>query len=275
MNGSEARSARESLALTREQLAAYTNATPAAVTAWEENRIRVPRYAAARLRWRVAVHEREAALADSGIPACAWMDALENEPEPTDIDEQSTRRDRVLDHLKACKVCIARQAFLSERFPPLPLVPLPGWLGVVVVPIAQRILTLPRWAQAPATGAILFVTYSLIKLLFLLPSYARAGVTGLLTAAEGIAVSAALGALAGFLYDLYRRHRNAAASPEKKAALEILDAQMADLRARGIGGGALRDAYLRQRREVLKGKLTASDLRASDDDSVPRPPNER
>jgi len=273
MNAFESRIARESLGLTREQLAADTNTTPAAVAAWEEDRIGVPRHIATSLRWRGAIHERQAALADSGLPTCAWMDAFEKEPEPTDIDERSSRHDRLLDHVKACKLCAAREAFVSERFPPMPPAPRPGLLGVVV-PIAERIQTLPRWAQAPTIGAILFVAYSLFKLLLLLPSFARRGVAGLLTAAEGIAASAALGALAGFLYDLYRRRRDAAASPDKKAALETLDAEMADLRARGIGGGALRDVYLRQRRAILKGKLTASDLQLSRDDSVPEPPNE-
>ena len=192
MKAFEARIARESLGLTREQLAAETNTTPSAVAAWEEDRVGVPRHIATSLRWRVAVHERQAALADSGLPACAWMIAFEKEPEPTHIDEQSTRHDRLLDHVKACEICAAREAFVSERFPPMPPAPRPGWLGVVV-PIAERIQRLPRKAQAPAIGAILFAAYSLLKLFLLLPSFARRGVAGLLTAAEGIAAECCAG----------------------------------------------------------------------------------
>ena len=111
----------------------------------------------------------------------------------------------------------------------MPPAPRPGWLAVAV-PIAERIQALPKWAQAPATGAVLFVAYSSFKLVLLLPGFVRRGWAGLLSVVEGFAASAALGAVAGFIYDFYRRWRDARALPERKAALEILDSQMAELR---------------------------------------------
>ena len=274
LTGREARLVREKLCLTPTQLAVELNSTPAALVAWEEGRTRVPRHIAADLAWRGAIHERQAALAASGLPQCDWMTAFEQQSAPTDLEQQSDRLALVVAHEKTCELCAAREAFIAERFPPMPPAPRRG-VPAIVVPIAERIQTLPRWAQAPATGAVLFVAYSLLKLVFLLPGLARRGWAGLLTAAEGIAVSAALGALVGLLYDFYRQRRDAASSPEKRGALEFLDAQMAELRAKGVGGGALRDAYLRQRRAVLKGRLTLAELQQSANTASNDPPNAR
>jgi transcriptional regulator with XRE-family HTH domain len=274
MTGTEARLARETLGLTPEQLAADTSNTPSAVIAWEEGRIRVPRHIARDLMWHAAVLERQRALAASGLPQCAWIEAFENEPEPNGRSHHSDRVDRALAHARTCEVCAAREAFVAERFPPMPPAPRPGWLAITV-PIAERVQSLPRWAQAPATGAILFVAYSLFRLLLLLPSLARSGWPGLLAVIGGFAASATLGAVVGFIYDLYRRWRDARSSPERTAALEILDRQMAELRASGHGGGAAHDAYLRQRRAILRGQLTVADLQSSAESSVPGPPNNR
>jgi hypothetical protein len=276
MNSSEARSAREFIGLTSEQLAAALNVIPSAVAAWEDGRIVVPRHIATELAWRSAAHERQVALDASGLQTCSWIQAFESESYPSDLPGQSKRLDRVVEHTETCELCAARDAFITERFAPMPPAPRPGWLAVVV-PIAERIAKLPRWAQAPATGAVLFASYSLFKLLILLPSFIRGGAQGLLAAGEGIAASASIGALLGLFYGFYRRRRDAAEAPEKKAALDILDSQMSKLRAERKGGGAVYDAYLRQRRGVLKGTITAEDLLPPPAESVasPGPRNDR
>lgn len=220
MNAAEARRARETLGLTPLQLAVEMKCTPAVVTAWEEGRIQVPPRNATVLAWRAAVHERQAALKASGLPVCAWMESFER----SSSSERSKRLDEVIAH-QGCEICAARDAYIAERFPPMPRAPQPGVMAVVI-PIAKRIAALPRWAQAPATGAILFIAYSLLKILLSLPILARSGWAGLLTAAEGIAASGAIGGIVGFIYDLYRRRRDGASSREKKAALEMLDGQM-------------------------------------------------
>lgn len=274
MTGAEARRAREILGWTPTELAVEFNSTGAAVEAWEDGRSRVPRRIAKHLAWRAALRERKSALETSGLPVCRWMEAFEQEGASDDLQAESGRVGLLQAHAKTCEICAARHAFIAKRFPTMPPAPRRGILAVVI-PIAERILALPRWAQAPATGAVLFVAFSLFKLVFLLPTLARSGWAGLLTAAEGIPVSAAVGALVGLLYGLYRDRKGAASSPERRAALKFLDDQMAQLRAQGVGGGALRDAYLRQRRAVLNGKLTLAELQSADDVSPSGPVNQR
>jgi hypothetical protein len=206
VNGSDALTARLSLGLSQDALAAETNTTPDAVAAWEVGRIKVPRFVAIDLAWRVAHHQRVAALEESGLATCAWVTAFDAEPVPTKIKAQAGHFERLLEHNKACAVCRAREAFIDERFPPMPPAPLHGW-AAVVVPIAERIQRLPEWAQPAAKGAVVFVAYSLFKLIFFLPEIRRAPVSGSLTAIAGILVSGSMGAALGFLYGQYRRIR--------------------------------------------------------------------
>lgn len=207
MNSSEAKQARLTLELRPEDLAAEVSATPDAVGAWESGRIRVPGFVATHLQWRVAVHERERALETSGLPECAWVRAFERRPEPGGFGAHNKHLEQLTAHLETCETCRAREAYLVERFGPMPRPPLRGWLAVAV-PIADRIKRLPGWAQPAATGAALFVAYSLFKLVFYIPTIVRDPVRGSLTAVGGIALSGSIGAVLGLLYGQYRRLRS-------------------------------------------------------------------
>lgn len=211
MLGHEAEQARISLGLSRETFAVENNLTGDIVAAWESGRIKVPRHIATDLRWRVAREERLAALAASGLPDCDWVLGFEREPVPDKLEAQAKHMERLVEHSKSCPVCAARDGYIAERFPPMPPAPRKGWLALVL-PIAERIQQLPAWAQPAATGASLFVAYSLFRLLFLLPQIVREPSRGLLVAVEGILASASIGAVVGFLYGAYQRIRDRRAS---------------------------------------------------------------
>src|SRR5262249_58336786 len=152
MTGEEARLAREALGLTQDEMAASFGMTPAVVAGWEDGRVKVPRHVRAILQWTAAQIERRDALAASGLPACGWIHAFEQEPEAIGAVRLEERRARLSAHMQTCEVCNARVAYIAERFPPMPRAPVTGWMAIVL-PIMERVRRLPPWAQAPAIGA--------------------------------------------------------------------------------------------------------------------------
>jgi transcriptional regulator with XRE-family HTH domain len=218
VTGADARRAREALGLTQDEAAASFGMTPSVVAGWEDGRIKVPHSVAAMLQWAAAGIERRNALAASGLPTCDWVQAFENEPESDGAKRQAERDARLDAHMKACRVCKARVAYIAERFPPMPRPPVTGWLAIAL-PIYERIQRLPQWAQPPAIGAAACLAYSLIKLVFLLPRLGGMGVNGLLVVLGGFSASAALGIVGGFVYVAYRRFRRPPLSPDQKGAL--------------------------------------------------------
>jgi transcriptional regulator with XRE-family HTH domain len=206
MIASEARAARIALGLSEDALAAQTNTTRGAVVAWESGRVKIPRNIAVDLAWRVAQKERIDALEASGLPECAWMTAFDAEPVPEKLSAQNAQLERFLEHGKTCDVCKAREAFVAERFPPMPPAPRHGW-AAIAVPIAERVQRLPDWAQPAVFGAIVFTGYSLLKVVLFLPAIARSPVRGTLTAIGGTLLSASIGGTLGLFYGQYRRLR--------------------------------------------------------------------
>jgi len=208
MAGAEAADARTKLGLSQVQLAVEQNVTPAVVAAWEEGRIKVPQSVATKLRWETAQHERATALAASGLPECSWVAAFEKEPMPGKLEARTKRIQQLGDHLRTCDVCKAREAFIAERFPPMPPPPRPtGWIGLLI-PIAKQLQRLPPSARPAAVGASLFVAYTLIRILFMMPEIWRSPRTELLIAALALLASASFGAVLGFFYGHYLRARD-------------------------------------------------------------------
>jgi DNA-binding transcriptional regulator YiaG len=206
MNGSEARAVRIALGLTEDQLAASMRTTPAVVAAWESDRIKVPRSIAIDLTWQSAHLERLAALQASGLPTCGWVAAFETEPVPDKIKLQAAHFERLVEHAKSCETCGARDAFIKDRFPPMPPAPRHGIMAIIG-PIAERIQRLPDWAQPAATGAALFMAYSLVRVLLTFSAIVRDPVRGSGVAIAGLLLSGLLGAVLGFVYGQYRRLR--------------------------------------------------------------------
>lgn len=206
MLGPEAEQARNTLGLRRVDFAVEKSVTPEVVEAWETGRIKVPERIAIDLRWRLARKERMEALASSGLPECRWIADFENEAVPAKSDQRNKQLERLIEHTQSCAVCGAREKYVTERFGPMPPAPREGLLALIM-PIAERIQKLPPWARPAATGATIFVAYSLLRLLFLLPTIVRDPGRGILTAATGILASASLGAVLGLLYGFFQRLR--------------------------------------------------------------------
>jgi len=199
MTASEALAARETLGLTQQDLAAETGLTPEIVADWESGRLKVPRHVAADLTWRVAQAEVIAGLAASGLPECAWFNRFDAEPMPEKTSARTAHLDRLIAHVKDCDACIARDAYVRVRFSPMPRPPRHGWMAIVI-PIAERIDRLPAWAKPAATGAIFFMAYSLIKVVFMLPAIIQDPVRNIPLALMGTLASGSIGAALGFLY---------------------------------------------------------------------------
>jgi transcriptional regulator with XRE-family HTH domain len=202
MSARDAVTARESLGLTTDALAAELGLTPHVVDGWETGAIPVPiRYAAA-LRWRVAAAERAAALEASGLPECDWVAAWDRETIPDSLSRRTAHFESLTAHATQCPTCRSREAYIAERFPPMPPHPLPHWVRGVGW-MVDRIGRLPRWAQPAAYGGLAFAAYSLLKLLFMIPQLSRTP-GDWLVALGGVLASVSLGAALGLAYGALR-----------------------------------------------------------------------
>lgn len=205
MTSAEFTQARVGLGLSPDILAVDLGLPPGVVAAWENGRDRIPAHIARDLRWRVAVAERQRALAASGLSDCEWMVALEAQPWPTKLKARTARLEQVLAHEKACPICLAREAFIAERFPPMPPPPIAaemralGW-------VFQRAERLPRWAQPSVPMAMAFGAYSLLRIVFLLPRMVAQPRVAVIAAA-GLSASIAIGGAVGAAYGIFRMGR--------------------------------------------------------------------
>ena len=210
MSAQEAVAARQALGLTTDALAAELGLTPHVVESWESGTMPLPLRYAAELRWRVAATERAAALAASGLPECDWVAAWERETVPDSPSRRTAHLEALTAHATECLTCRAREAYIAERFPPMPPRPIPRWLRGVGW-MMERIGRLPRWAQPAAIGALLFAAYGLLKVAFMLPRLARTP-SGWIVALGGLLASASLGAVLGLAYGglraLWQRYRD-------------------------------------------------------------------
>lgn len=180
---------RERLGLDATQLAAELDLTPAVIQAWESGRVRVPRRTAELLRWRVGLLDRQEALAASGLPECGWVRRWASEPPPRAAGGRRERERLLQLHASACPTCIARAAFLRERFPPLPAPPLFG-INRALVWLLRR----PAWLRPAILGAVLVGGMQAVREL---PIAAAGDVRGALQALAVVVLSAVAGAYVG------------------------------------------------------------------------------
>jgi hypothetical protein len=197
--------ARTLLGFSSDTLAADLGLPPAIVAAWESGRDKIPAHIARDLRWRVAIAERRSALDASGLPECGWLLALEAEPEPTKLAAQTARLEKVIAHEQDCPVCLAREQYVSDHFPPMPPRPIAAPLRALRWVFAHA-ETLPRWAQPAVPTAMAFGAYSLFRIFFLLPRIVAQPRIGLL-ALGGLTLSMAIGGAFGAAYGLFRLMR--------------------------------------------------------------------
>ncbi len=205
MTADEARAARAELGLTTEQLAAELAVTEGEVIAWEAGRIRVRQRFAQQLAWLTASTRREAALEAAGIPHCPEAERLAAAVEaipPGKTRERTRVLEEMVAHARGCPTCTARKRYIDEHLPPMPPMPLPGWL-TVLGKLKQAISHLPKWLRPAAWGALVVGTIVIIRATF--TGLARGFSLDLLwMALAALGVGAYLGMVGGLVYALVR-----------------------------------------------------------------------
>jgi transcriptional regulator with XRE-family HTH domain len=205
MTADEAITARKTLGLSQDALAAELGLTPHVVAAWEEGTVRIPKQIEELLRYKAAVVVRDTALATGGPPECEIYKALKNEIMPEDLQSQSEQLERRSAHEIACPVCKARGKFIVEQIQRVPPVPMTTSVRTIVA-VSDRIANFPRWAQPAAVLALYFGAYSLLKILFTLPQLARHPEFWKIPL-EGLALSMSIGGAIGLIYGGFRQLR--------------------------------------------------------------------
>ncbi len=198
MDAAEAVAIRERMGLTRESLAAELGVTPDVIAAWESGRMQMSKRIGRELQWRQAALDREAALMASGLAECTWMNAWENETPPASLKAQSAYLERGIQHSKSCPVCMARDKYLADNFPPMPPRPMPFWIEAFGK-VGDRVARLPRWAQPGAWMGMAFGAYTFVQLMFRIPG-SGSGWEKWIIAAGSMVMSIALGAAIGLAY---------------------------------------------------------------------------
>lgn len=202
MSAEEARAIRLHLGLTEGELGFQLNLTPAIIEAFEAGDVRIPKREADFLRYLSALRERQEALESSGLPVCDWVATWESQAPAKSLDAETKRLEALNAHAGECSTCLARESFLQARFGPMPRAPFHGWLRIVG-PIVERIERLPPWAQPPASMALVFLAYTLLRGLLqaqrLMDDPAAAS-----TFLLAIPLTIGLGAAVGFLVTAWR-----------------------------------------------------------------------
>ena len=214
MTSEELLVARGALGFSHDALAAELGLTPAIVRAWERGKLAIPRAYADAVRWRLYVHERDRALAASGIASCQWVERFEAQPPARSTAEERRRLQTFVGHAEGCPMCVARHAFVREHFPDPPEPPLPAWIRFVSTAQA-RLRRLPEWARPAVTGALVFAALTLVRILLVFPSPSRIGggwgsaaVTVFGALAAALLIGAAVGAAWGFVRRLLTKRRS-------------------------------------------------------------------
>ena len=148
MTSLELAEARRRLDLTPTDLAATYGLSPEAVLAMEQGRAPVPKRMARDLTWQVALLERSAILAGSGLPECAEATRFAKQAEGQEGDELLRALEALNAHAEDCTVCRAREEYLEEQAPPLPEPPLPFWIRAIGR-VTEAVGRLPRGIRPP------------------------------------------------------------------------------------------------------------------------------
>ena len=198
VNTTEFQAMRQRLQQSDEELADFLGVSPGTVLAWIEARREVPRRYAQQIEWLAASAEREAALRDSGLPECHWMQAHVAKPLADDQDAVLKHVKAANDHVEGCPVCRAREQFIEERFGPMPPMPQSGWMRVFA-----WIERIPPWARPAAVGAAILGAIVSLRVAFALPVlFSNPDKLG--EALLAVAAAAGAGAAGGFAYTLTR-----------------------------------------------------------------------
>lgn len=195
--------ARELLGLTVDQLAAELGVTPHVFEAWERGALTVPPRYRQVIAYRVAIAERDAALAASGLPECPWFSEWERTEVPAARSAWARHMQLARQHAAFCPTCRAREQFLHDRFPPLPTPPVPHWV-VLVRRFNAWLQHYPDWLRPAIVGALALGGLTLVRVIFSARELVRGG-DALLGGATAVAFGTVAGAVAGAVYGVLRR----------------------------------------------------------------------
>ena len=188
--------ARAALALSRTELAAHLTVSLQTVDAWEDGRVSVPRRYARRLRLEVAQQEQQHALAAAGLSPCEWMGVWERRLAATPSQRVAKFLNELEPHMAGCERCRAREAYARDHLPPLPEMPVEGWLAALDW-TSRRIDRLAPWARPAAWGAVILPAMTLFRAVI------EIAVTGRLPSpvlAQALLLTAGIGAVLGGVY---------------------------------------------------------------------------
>lgn len=202
LSGDQMAGLRARLGLTVDQFAAELGVTPHVLEAWERGSLGIPRRHAQIIAYRMALADREAALAASGLAECGWFRQWEDAEVPSSRGAWERHVADGRRHTSFCPVCQARETFLREHFPPLPALPVPRWFELLRG-FSSWLRRWPDWARPPIVGALLVGGFTLVRVLLALPALARDGTVA--TGLSSILVAAAAGGAGGALFVLLRR----------------------------------------------------------------------
>jgi hypothetical protein len=194
--------ARALLGLSPAELAAEMGLTEHVVRAWEDGSLRIPREYALQIAFRAAIAERQAALASSGLPECAWV-ARWMESTPRGPGERA-HFEALRRHAAACPACTARARFIETNFPPMPELPVPAPIRAMRV-AGKWLEKRPPWLRAIVVGAGAATVFGVLRLAGMAINGVAPSPTGaLLFLLLWILSGAYLGAVATLAYVIVR-----------------------------------------------------------------------
>jgi hypothetical protein len=119
-----------------------------AIRAWYAGNRKIPRRQARLIEWYAIAADRQAALERAGIEECGWIKSFDSQPPPDGDKEMESHLKRLQDHVATCPTCVARERFLSDRFPPMPEFPQPLILRPLIA-WADVVERVPRLVRTP------------------------------------------------------------------------------------------------------------------------------
>ena len=172
------------------------------ITGWEDLDGPLPRPIARQMEWALAVAEREKAMEACPVPPCQVAERIGATLDP----KKRSSAERVMAefdaHERDCRTCQARKAY-AERLPPLPPIPLPGWMSALVA-LGEQVRRLPAWLQPAAVGALVVGGLTLFRAALMLLLQRRFTADIALAVATAIGVGAVGGAAGGLAYGAVR-----------------------------------------------------------------------
>ena len=187
---------------TRAAIAEFLNRHPEEIDRLLNTGKPLPRFIEKDLEWALACFERDHAMEQSGLPPCPWMEDQVKRI-PTDHKQLEAFNARLEQHVAQCPTCQARNTY-ADRLPPLPPMPLHGWMGVLVR-VHDAIAKLPKPLRPAANGAIVAAAITAFRSLFMLIGRGPAA-KNVAAASLAILAAAYAGAVAGFAYHLAEPH---------------------------------------------------------------------